>query len=217
MSAIKTKNLIADTFIDLCLDSPSEKVSVSDIITTLGKNRKTFYYHFVDRTDLIQWIYRRDISTILQKTVNTELLVYPNNSTDHGSDLPYYTFIKNGVRSLDNSLFFAAFGTCLQNRRKFYKNVFSEHGLCSFETYLFDLYLPVFSHDIDFILSNRYLNQENKTFLAEFYTAAFIAYFKHRLFDKGVANITKGMGSFTNIIHSSLEHAIRDQQFNRKL
>ena len=47
MSTLDTKRLIASAFVQLCEEHPLKKVSVSDIIEKTGKNRKTFYYHFV--------------------------------------------------------------------------------------------------------------------------------------------------------------------------
>ncbi len=36
---------------------PFEKISVSDICSDCGINRKSFYYHFRDKYDLVNWIF----------------------------------------------------------------------------------------------------------------------------------------------------------------
>ena len=36
---------------------PFEKISVSDICVECGINRKSFYYHFRDKYDLVNWIF----------------------------------------------------------------------------------------------------------------------------------------------------------------
>ncbi len=36
---------------------PFEKISVSDICNDCGINRKSFYYHFRDKYDLVNWIF----------------------------------------------------------------------------------------------------------------------------------------------------------------
>ena len=33
-----------------------EKITVSDIVQNCGLNRQTFYYHFQDKYDLVNWI-----------------------------------------------------------------------------------------------------------------------------------------------------------------
>ena len=54
MNALSTMLLIADTFVELCDETPLKKVSISDIIERTGKNRKTFYYHFENIDALAQ-------------------------------------------------------------------------------------------------------------------------------------------------------------------
>ena len=41
----------------LMLQRPFEKISVSDICNDCGINRKSFYYHFRDKYDLVNWIF----------------------------------------------------------------------------------------------------------------------------------------------------------------
>lgn len=52
-----TKKALAKAMKDL-LDSTSfSKISVSDICESCGMNRKSFYYHFKDKYDLMNWIF----------------------------------------------------------------------------------------------------------------------------------------------------------------
>ncbi len=41
----------------LMQEKPFEKISVSDICGDCGINRKSFYYHFRDKYDLVNWIF----------------------------------------------------------------------------------------------------------------------------------------------------------------
>lgn len=41
----------------LMKEEPFEKISVSDICSDCGINRKSFYYHFRDKYDLVNWIF----------------------------------------------------------------------------------------------------------------------------------------------------------------
>ncbi|MGN0302333.1 MAG: TetR family transcriptional regulator, partial [Anaerotardibacter sp.] len=61
MAALDTKLLIADAFVELCEENGLRKVSISDVVAKTGKNRKTFYYHFVDKESLIIWKFRYDL------------------------------------------------------------------------------------------------------------------------------------------------------------
>jgi probable dihydroxyacetone kinase regulator len=52
-----TKNALAASMKKLMLQRPFEKISVSDICGDCGVNRKSFYYHFRDKYDLVNWIF----------------------------------------------------------------------------------------------------------------------------------------------------------------
>ena len=67
MGPLDTKLLIADAFVELCDEMPLKRVSISDIVQRTGKNRKTFYYHFVDKEALIIWRFRYDLGLELQR------------------------------------------------------------------------------------------------------------------------------------------------------
>ena len=52
-----TKNALATALKKLMKEKPFEKISVSDICDACGMNRKSFYYHFKDKYDLVNWIF----------------------------------------------------------------------------------------------------------------------------------------------------------------
>ena len=52
-----TKKALADALKELMDTKPFHKISVSDICERCQMNRKSFYYHFKDKYDLMNWIY----------------------------------------------------------------------------------------------------------------------------------------------------------------
>ena len=60
-----TRKAIADTLKTLLTDRPLSKVTVMDIASSCGISRMTFYYHFRDIYDLIEWIISSDIAKVL--------------------------------------------------------------------------------------------------------------------------------------------------------
>ena len=52
-----TKNALAQSMKNLMRVRPFEKISVSDICVACGINRKSFYYHFRDKYDLVNCIF----------------------------------------------------------------------------------------------------------------------------------------------------------------
>lgn len=219
MSSLNTMLLVAETFVTLTEDAPPEKIAVSDIVTASGKNRKTFYYHFVDKNHLIAWIFRYDLGTLLSKRFDGAHLVFEDDPTgkDPLARYPFYLFNKKGVRSLDHAGFFETLADCFEQRRSYYAKVLHDSGQNSLRDYLYRLYTPALKADIQFILSNRYLKEESVDFLAEFYTGAFLSYLTSQTINLKKHTIAEGVGPFANIVHSSLENEIKEQQLRRIL
>ena len=55
-----TKNALAASVKNLMKEKSFQKISVSDICKECGMNRKSFYYHFKDKYDLVNWIFYVD-------------------------------------------------------------------------------------------------------------------------------------------------------------
>lgn len=60
-----TKHALAEAFRTLLEQMPFSKISVSHICEECGMNRKSFYYHFQDKYDLVNWIFDTEIEQIL--------------------------------------------------------------------------------------------------------------------------------------------------------
>jgi len=52
-----TKRALAASLKELLLEEPFDKISVAQICERCDMNRKSFYYHFKDKYDLVNWIY----------------------------------------------------------------------------------------------------------------------------------------------------------------
>ena len=61
-----TKNALASALKRLMKERGFEKISVSEICEECGMNRKSFYYHFRDKYDLVNWIFYVDFLGNLQ-------------------------------------------------------------------------------------------------------------------------------------------------------
>ncbi len=219
MSSVDTMAVMGEAFVELAAQSPLEKISVSDIVSASGKNRKTFYYHFEDKSHLIRWIFRSDLAEILHERFDEEHLVY-ENPADPGAmpDLPYYAFKKSGVRSLDGSEFVRALADTFEKRSAYYGKALRGVEPDGLRAYLVRLYVPALEEDIRFILSNRTLDAANVRFLAEFYAGALVSYLATKASSPTASpDLLQDMGPFGNIIHSSIENEIKEQQLRRSL
>ena len=52
-----TKELILSSLYDLLQEKPYEKITVSAIVRNCGISQRTFYHHFKDKHDLVEWSY----------------------------------------------------------------------------------------------------------------------------------------------------------------
>ena len=62
-----TKRYLAQAIKTLMADRPLSKISVGDIVEYCGLNRNSFYYHFRDKYDLVNWIFYTEIVTKLRE------------------------------------------------------------------------------------------------------------------------------------------------------
>jgi AcrR family transcriptional regulator len=52
-----TKRALAEAMKTLMKQYPMEKIKIGDIVALCNMNRQSFYYHFKDKYDLVNWIY----------------------------------------------------------------------------------------------------------------------------------------------------------------
>ena len=70
--ALSTKQALAESFKRLLLKRGVEKITVKDIVEDCGVNRQTFYYHFRDIYDLMEWIFQEATEKMAQEVGNCE-------------------------------------------------------------------------------------------------------------------------------------------------
>lgn len=56
--SLTTKMALSQSLIKLLSETTLDKITISDITDDCGLNRQTFYYHFKDIYDLVEWTYR---------------------------------------------------------------------------------------------------------------------------------------------------------------
>ena len=66
LNSQNTKQLLADTLVHLTEKKPFSKITVSELVSLCGINRKTFYYHFADVYDLLEWYLNGEIEKATQ-------------------------------------------------------------------------------------------------------------------------------------------------------
>lgn len=67
MSTLYTKRMLAATLKKKMEQKPLSKITVSEIITDCGVNRKTFYYHFADIYELLKWMLEQEAIDVVSQ------------------------------------------------------------------------------------------------------------------------------------------------------
>lgn len=104
-----TARLLADTFADMMEKVPFAKITVADLCDACGVNRKSFYYHFTDKYDLMNKVFYKNCGEGLEEEADADFWV-----------------------------FFGKLAGCMGQNRRFYLNAFTSEGENAFEPYLRD-------------------------------------------------------------------------------
>ena len=62
-----TKRALEQSLKNLLLKKPLNKITINDIAEDCGINRMTFYYHFQDIYDLVEWVCLEDAKKALEE------------------------------------------------------------------------------------------------------------------------------------------------------
>ena len=139
-----TKRALEQSLKNLLLQKPLHKITISDIADDCGINRMTFYYHFKDIYDLVDWILVEDASKILEGRQSFETW-----------DEAYLDILHQ-----------------LQENKTLVLNVYRSVGREQVEQYLYkmlDTLLRIFVERL-----NIPVKEEDKQFIIDFYKYGFV-------------------------------------------
>ncbi len=120
-----TKKALAESMKELMEKYPMKKISISDIVEGCNMNRQSFYYHFKDKYDLVNWIY------------NTEFIV-----TIKDLAMPAWEILEKVC-------------DYFYENKVFYKNAFEVKGQNSFSEYFNDVLHSILAVHLEDIFKNK--------------------------------------------------------------
>lgn len=121
-----TKSALARALKKLMAEKDFQKISVTDICEKCGMNRKSFYYHFKDKYDLMNWIFYTEFITMVT-----------TKEMESGWDL-----LRNVME-----MFYGD--------RSFYLSAIQTEGQNSFTEYFHESMIPIISFLFDDIVSEN--------------------------------------------------------------
>lgn len=141
-----TKKALEESLKHLLAKKPVNKITINDIVTDCGVNRTTFYYHFRDIYDLIEWSCEEDARQVLQ-----------NNIT-------YETWEKGLL-----AIFYA-----VRENKPFILNVYRHVSQEQITRYLYQVVHSLLMRVVEECAEGMKVQEEEKRFIADFYKYAFV-------------------------------------------
>lgn len=175
-----TKLALADSLKKLMGEKSFDKINVGDIVCDCGLTRQSFYYHFKDKYDLMNWIYYTETARFMTTYDTLE------HWTDGLKDLCCY----------------------MQHNKVFYKNALNTTGQNSFPEYLHSYISDISVAAIESMQNTEY-DRDKWGFTVSFFATAFVAFIV-RWADNGMKDdpteyITKMRAFFDGSILRELE------------
>lgn len=141
-----TKRALADALKKNLMVKPLDKITISDLTNECGVNRQTFYYHFKDIYDLIEWMYMTKANKIF----------HDGHSIQSWKDsmLELFDLMKNDSNFVIRT----------------YHSVTRE----SLENFLYQKTSVILKDAIDEVLGDRKIAIADRDFIADYYKYAFV-------------------------------------------
>lgn len=179
MSSLTTKKAIAYTFKDLLKEKPFNKITVNDIAKKCDINRQTFYYHFKDIKDLVEWICIDEVDNILKK----------KDECDRWEDKFLLVF------------------KIMKEEKIFVKNIYNSVSVEVLRNNLYRLVYPIIYDEILEKSKGKRLREEDKRFITDFYKYAFVSIVLNWI-DNGMhENPEIIVLKVSNLITGTIDHA----------
>lgn len=133
-----TRRALSASLKELMHEKPFEKISVADICQKCEMNRQSFYYHFKDKYDLVNWIFDTEFIAVAKKSEFT-----------------------------DQWDFLERLCTYFYTNRDFYRKILTVKGQNSFSEHFRDFLHPVLDRRIGEILGEEYVQEFHINFYSD--------------------------------------------------
>ena len=144
--SLTTKKALAMSLKSLMEKKTLDKITVKDIVSGCSLNRQTFYYHFHDTYDLLQWLYTHETGTIIEKM------------RDPSDDIDGYTLIIGYIMNNKNFII----NTCRSLKR--------DNLIVDLKSSIQPIVLEIINNNI----SGGEISSENAVAISDLFANAFI-------------------------------------------
>lgn len=182
-----TKRALEQSLKNLLLKKPLTKITIGDITEDCGINRMTFYYHFRDIYDLVEWVCLEDAKKALA-----------DNKT-------YETWQQGFVRIFD----------AVRENKPFIMNVYRCASREQVEKYLTPLTDDLLLGVINELSAGMVVRAEDKAFIAQVYSYAFVGLMLDWIKDEMKQNPETLVNRFALVIQDDVSCALNRFRVDR--
>lgn len=172
-----TRKKIAKSFKELLKSEAFEKISVSMIMEHAGIRRQTFYEYFLDKYDLIEWIFLNELK---------------EQVTDNLAYISGYQLLH------EITLFFSA-------NQQFYKKLFLIVGQNDFSSYFNEYCKQIIEKIIREYRQQPFNDEKDHLFFVEYHSYALANLIKNIILNED-QDMSVKINQFTHLIQSSINH-----------
>lgn len=188
MSKTTTKLAIAYAFKELLLEKPLDKITVNEIAEKCEMNRQTFYYHFHDIFELVEWICEEDAEHALKEK-----------------------------RSYDNwqEGFYALF-ELIRKDKAFVSNIYRHVPREYLYGYLHRVTYQLLYEVLEEKAQGMVLREEDKAFIANFYKYGFVGLVIEWIEDGMREDPKVIINRLNSLIQGTFDHALNNAKMNKE-
>lgn len=147
-----TKLAFANAMKELMVEKPMSKIIIRDITESCNMSRKSFYYHFKDKYDLVNWIFYTEFISVVEKTSYSDIWSLLENICEYLYENK--VFYCNALKVKGQNSFSDYFTEVLEPVMLInFGNIFENHGYKEF--------LSTFFADAIRIAITRWLTEDN--------------------------------------------------------
>lgn len=184
-----TKWALEASLKNLLLQKPLNKITINDIAEDCGINRMTFYYHFKDIYDLVEWACIEDAAKALE-----------GNKT--------YDTWQQGFLNIFNAV--------LENK-PFIMNVYHSVSREQVELYLYKLTYDLLIGVVEEEASDMVVRDEDKKFIADFYKYAFVGIMLNWIKNGMKDDPQQIVDHLSILIHGDITRALNNFRTDRRI
>ena len=182
-----TKRALAASLKNMLLKKPLNKITINDIAEDCGINRMTFYYHFKDIYDLVEWTCEEEAAKALE-----------GNKT--------YDTWQQGFLNIFNAV--------LENK-PFIMNVYRSVSREQVELYLYKVTYDLLIGVVNERSADITVSDDDKKFIADFYKFAFVGIMLEWIKNDMKTDPKEIVDRISSLIHGDITRALENCSSDR--